>query len=397
MTAWQSVRGAEYSGGKTAGQRAPFVRSAEVRRILSQKGTTRVEPATVRFGVIGYGLFGTHHARAIARTPHATLAAIAVVSEASQHVARRDHPHAAVYGDYRELLDRDDIDIVSIVVPNRLHFEIADAALAAGKHVLLEKPMALAVEQCDELIRRAGANRRVLAVGHELRMSSLWGGARQLIERGVIGQPQYAVVELSRFPYRLGSGGWRYDIQRVGSWILEEPIHFFDLACWYLAVHGEPESVYARALGRDPARPELKDHFTAIVNFPGGAYAVVSQTLGAFGHHQTAKIAGTEGAIWAWWSAADARSDKPTFGLRYGLASDVTEMSFDKPAGELLELADEIAAIAQSVRDGSPPPCTGQDGRRSTALCLAAERSVETGAIVALAAGMSAGTVRPNS
>ena len=83
-----------------------------------------------------------------------------------------------------------------------------------------------------------------------------------------------------------------------------------------------------------------------MVNFGGDAYAVVSQTLAAFGHHQTAKITGTEGAIRAHWSGADARSDKPTFGLGYGLGDEVQELTFDKPTGELLELADEIAAIA---------------------------------------------------
>jgi myo-inositol 2-dehydrogenase/D-chiro-inositol 1-dehydrogenase len=290
-----------------------------------------------------------------------------------------------VYGDFHQLLDRPDIDVVSVVVPNSLHYEVARCVLESGRHLLLEKPMALELGHCDELIELARSRRRVLAIGHELRLSSLWGGAKRLIDDGAIGQPQQVLIELSRFPYRLGSGGWRYDVQRVGSWILEEPIHFFDLACWYLSGQGEPQSVYARASGRDPARPELRDHFSAIVNFPGGACAVVSQTLAAFGHHQTAKIAGTEGTIWAWWSAADARADKPTFGLRYGLGADVREVTFDRPTGELLELADEIAAVARAVRDGDAPPCTGDDGRRSTHLCLAAERSVETGQLVSLA------------
>ena len=142
-------------------------------------------------------------------------------------------------------------------------------------------------------------------------------------------------------------------------------------------------SVYAQANSRHADQPNLFDNFSAIVNFPG-AYAVISQTLSAFGHHQTAKITGTEGTIWAWWSAADARSDRPTFGLKYGLGDKVTELSFDKPAGELLELADEITAVAACVRQGTRPPCDGADGRWSTLLCLAAERGVETGAVVSL-------------
>lgn len=330
----------------------------------------------VRFGLIGYGLFGSHHANAITNCVDAKLAAIAVRSDASQQLARAAHRTADVVGDYRQLVDRDDIEVISVVAPNKLHYEIAKAVLESGKHLLLEKPMALRVDHCDELVALAHSNNLVLAIGHELRLSSLWGGAKKLIDEGAIGDPLHVLIELSRFPYRQGSEGWRYDIDRVGSWILEEPIHFFDLARWYLSSRGEPTSVYARANSRHPDNPKLLDNFSAIVNFEG-AYAVVSQTLAAFGHHQTGKITGTGGTIWAWWSAADARSEKPTCGLRYGLGDDVTAMTFDRPTGELIELADEVAAVARSVREGIPPPCTGMDGRWSTLLCLAAERAVE--------------------
>lgn len=336
----------------------------------------------VRFGLIGYGLFGTHHAAAIAAGEDTELAAVAVRSEASQEAVCEDHPGVHVCADYQELLARKDIDIISVVAPNVLHYEVGKAVLNANKHLLLEKPMALHVRHCDELVSLAETRRRVLAIGHELRLSSLWGGVKDLIDQGVIGRPLYAMIELSRFPYRQGSDGWRYDIERVGSWILEEPIHFFDLARWYLSACGEPESIYARANSRHRGHPELKDNFSAIVNFPGGAYAVVSQTLSAFGHHQTAKITGTEGTIWARWSAADARADEPTFELCYGMGNNVETVTFDKPTGELLELADEVAAVAQCVKTGDSPPCTGVDGRWSTLLCLAADRSVETRQVV---------------
>jgi myo-inositol 2-dehydrogenase / D-chiro-inositol 1-dehydrogenase len=298
--------------------------------------------------------------------------------------AKQEHPQAEVDGDAMRLVERHDIDIVDVVVPNQLHFEIARAALRAGKHVLLEKPMALRGEHCDELVELAKAQRRILAVGHELRLSSLWGHVKQLIDEGRIGQVQHVLIELSRFPYRQGSAGWRYDQQRVGNWILEEPIHFFDLARWYMSSLGDPISVYARANGRHVDRPELNDNFSAIVNFPRQGYAVISQTLAAFGHHQTAKIAGTDGTIWAEWGAADARSPTATFGLRYGLGDDVTEVAIEQGAGELIELSAEIAAVTRSVRDGTPPPCTAEDGRWSTRLCLAAQRSVETGELCSI-------------
>src|SRR5204862_3680605 len=130
------------------------------------------------------------------------------------------------------------------------------------------------------------------------------------------------------------STGWRDDRERVGSWILEEPIHFFDLARWYLSASGEPVSVYARANSRQTERPDLHDNFTATIGFADGAYAVIVQTLAAFGHHQTVKVSSTSGTIGAQWNAAHARSPRPTLSLRYGLAESVQEGVFDKPTGE---------------------------------------------------------------
>ena len=72
--------------------------------------------------------------------------------------------------------------------------------------------------------------------------------------------------------------------------MLEEPIHFFDLARWYLASAGNPVELYALGNSRDPSRPGLYDNFSATFRYANGAYAVVSQTLAAFEHHQTVKI-----------------------------------------------------------------------------------------------------------
>lgn len=126
------------------------------------------------------------------------------------------------------------------------------------------------------------------------------------------------------------------------------------------------EKEKVRAIGH----PELQDDFSAPVNFPSGASAVISQTLSAFEHHFTAKVRGTRGTNWAHWSAPDARADKPTFGLRHGLGEEIHAVAFQKSTGESAELHNELAAVVQYVRESSPPPrrsaareCSGQ--RRS--------------------------------
>lgn len=340
----------------------------------------------VRCGLIGYGAWGQHHARAITSVKGAELSAICAHSEKSVAQARAEHPRARVYDDCRRMLDDEELDLCDVVLPSDLHFEASRQVLESGRHLLLEKPMALRLDDCAELIRLAESKKRVLAIGHELRLSSLWGKVKQLIESGAIGDPLYALIELWRRPYRLGSGGWRYDVRRVGDWILEEPIHFFDLARWYFARAGEPLSVYASANGKQPDRPELHDNFSAIVSFPGGRYAVVSQTLAGWEHHQTVKITGGDGAAWATWSGAMDRTFEPTARLTLQRGDRLEEVTLERKSGEVYELVDELAAVVRAVREGTPVPCGGRDGWWSVAMCLAAAESVKSGTPVSLRA-----------
>lgn len=358
---------------------AAFLRSLQYR--LNESGSKDIIPMTspLRFGLIGYGAWGSHHARAINSVQGATLTAVCSRSEQSREQAQTDHPQTRVYADYRKMLAREQLDAVSVVLPSDLHYEVAKAVLESGRHLLLEKPMALNDTHCDQLIELARSRGLLLAVGHELRLSSLWGKVKQVIDAGTIGEPLYALIELWRRPYRLGSGGWRYDIGRVGNWILEEPIHFFDLARWYFSSIGEPVSAFAQANGKRADHPELHDNFSAIVTFANGRYAVITQTLAGWEHHQTAKITGTSGALWARWSGAMDRTFEPTFSLQLLEGERVSDIPIEKKSGEVYELVDEIDAFARAIRDGTAPACTGEDGRWSVAMCLKAEQSLTEG------------------
>lgn len=324
------------------------------------------------------------HAQSIALNVDSNLAGIVAPSESSRAEARQLYPEVAVFSDHQEMLSACDLDIVDIVTPSHTHRAICTDALNAGKHVLLEKPMALNLEDCASMVKLAAMKQRMLAIGHELRLSSQWGEVKRIIEAGTIGTPQYVLVELSRKPYRLGAGGWRYDGTRVGSWVLEEPIHFFDLARWYLGGHGEPSTVYAMANSIDRSRPELHDNFSAIMRYESGAYAVVTQTLAAFEHHQTVKVAGTKGAIWAAWSGAIDRTLEPIYSLRVFDGTNLRHVNLTHHSGEVFELREEIAMCVRCIREGAEPVATGDDGLWSAGLCLAAEESVRKGEAVGL-------------
>ena len=172
-----------------------------------------------------------------------------------------------------------EVEVVDVVLPNDLHHEVGRAVLESGRHLLMEKPMALSIVQCDDLLEEARARSLRLSVTHQFRFSSMWRQIKDLIDAGAIGDPRYVNIELWRNPYRQGWQGWRYDIGWVGNWILEEPIHFFDLARWYLESVGIRSRFTPVLTHGGTERPELQDNFSAIMNFPGGRFAVISQTL----------------------------------------------------------------------------------------------------------------------
>jgi myo-inositol 2-dehydrogenase/D-chiro-inositol 1-dehydrogenase len=333
----------------------------------------------IRCGLIGYGAWGSHHARVIAANPRTRLVGIAARSEASCAKAGQDYPACRVFADHRRLLEQEDLDAVAVVLPSHLHFEAAHAVLASGRHLLLEKPMCLRVGDCEELIALARQAKRVLAIGHEMRQSTLWGKVKELIAAGTLGEPLYALIELWRRPYRLGADGWRYDIERVGNWILEEPIHFFDLARWYFQGVAEPESVFARANSKRADHPELQDHFSALVSFSGGRYAVISQCLAGWEHTQVGKISGKEGAVWASWSGVMDRTFKPTYSLRLQRGSVLEEVPIFRPAGEVFELEDQFARFLDAIEIGTLPAANGEDGCWSVHMCLKAQESAQRG------------------
>jgi myo-inositol 2-dehydrogenase/D-chiro-inositol 1-dehydrogenase len=243
--------------------------------------------------------------------------------------------------------------------------------------------MANTVEGCDRLIEAARRSGRLINVGHELRLSTQWGAIKRLIDEGAIGAPRYANLSLFRHPYRQGARGWRYAADRVGSWILEEPVHFYDLLMWYFEGAGDPCSVRAvgNSSGRDAAsgRPGMYDNFSSVLTFPGGRYATITQSLAGFEHHMLIEITGDAGALRSWWSGGDARSLAPTLALTVmrgaGTAPETLELG---NSGEVFELEEEIHRAVEAFR----ARCTlvsGEVARKPIVVCLEAERSASEG------------------
>jgi len=339
---------------------------------------------TMRFGLIGYGLWGPLVAQAIRGAEGAVLGAIACRSEETARKARQDFPEIPVHLGYRDVIARSDIDAVAVVVPNDLHATIGIASLEAGKDVLLEKPMANTPAECDRLIAAARRAGRMLSIGHQLRLSQQWGRVKAIVDAGEIGEPLHAHVSLFRFPFRPGSEGWRYERERIGTWYLEEAVHAVDSVMWYFERSGDPVSVLAVGNGRDvPPRAEgLQHNFTAVVKFPGGLHAVITETLAGFEYHQTMEITGTAGAIRTWWSGDMDRTHAPRFDLRVQRHGHTQSETIAR-SGEVAELGDQLAATVTAFRERRAL-VTGEEARKRVVVCAAAERSIEEGREIAV-------------
>lgn len=269
-----------------------------------------------------------------------------------------------------------DMEAVVVASPNDLHATHAVAALAAGKHVLVEKPMATTVEDCDRMIAAARAAGRVLAVGHEMRVFRLFQAVRREASR--LGPALHLDLRLWRRPYRAGSGGWKRDPARLGSTILEEPIHYLDLARWLL---GEPRSLQAWAVSR-PGREEAFEDLDMRLDFTGGARAMVTRSVAAFGHHVSCDVTCERGAMRARWDGRQDTDEDPAVSLWVADGDGVRSVAVPQRTGHAFDLPRQTEAFLLAASGGGEVPADGADGRAAVALCLAAERSLHGGSAV---------------
>lgn len=338
----------------------------------------------MRVGLIGYGAWGEMHAGAIARLPGLSLGGIVCHGDASARKAAADHPGVATHRNVEALLCDPAIELVDIAAPNHLHAEMTLAALAAGKHVLVEKPMATTLADAERVVAAAERSGLYVGVGLELHVSKQWARIRSLIEDGAIGRVRYANLTLFRRPFRPGAGNWRRTSAQVGSWILEEPIHYIDLLLWYFRECGLPVEIAADAVV-SPLGAGMYDAFTCRLRFADGAYAVFSQCVSGFEHTLALEIAGDKGALRTWWAGAMDRTTTPSFELKLKRADEVeaTTIAIEK-SGEVFELEEQLRRLIADV-PARRPLVSPRAALPSLKICLEAQRALTERRAIALA------------
>ncbi|MGG1515345.1 Gfo/Idh/MocA family oxidoreductase [Paenibacillus oryzisoli] len=269
----------------------------------------------LKIGVIGAGSISDLHFASYVKEEQAELFAVCDLNRerAEGKAAKYNIPH--IYTDYRELLANPEIDAVSICTWNNTHAELSIAALRAGKHVLVEKPLCKTVEEALQIGQAVQETGKTLQVGFVRRYDTNAQLAKHFIDNGQLGSIYYAKASCLR---RLGNpGGWFSDVERSGGGpLIDIGVHVIDV-CWYLMGRPKPVSVsgntyrqlgnraniknlnFYKAADYDAEHNTVEDLANALIRFENGASLMidVSFTLHAKKDEISVKLYGDKGGV----------------------------------------------------------------------------------------------------
>jgi predicted dehydrogenase len=329
----------------------------------------------IGYGVIGLGFFGEKHAEVLASLAGADLRALCTRDDQRRRELADRLNVVHHYHDYRELLADPGIEAVSITTHVDDHLAPTLAALEAGKHVLVEKPLAASVADCDRMIDAAERTGRILMVGHICRFNPRYAIARQRVAAGEIGQVVSMYARRNIPAARSASV-----LQKIGP-LLGDGVHDTDLMLW---ISGQRiESAYA--LTHSTRHLKHPDLGWAMYRFAGGAIGVIEDVWclpdgTPFRIHEQLEIIGTKGAIYV-------HGGDTNLVVQTAAGVDCPDtLYWPQVHGEIggalrAELAYFLDCVARDVR---PTVVTPLEARAAVEAVTAAERSAATGEVVRL-------------
>ncbi len=331
----------------------------------------------LKIGLIGAGRMGAQFAEHLAH--HVAGVHFTAVADANAQTSQAVASQFGVpahYADYRDLLDRDDLDAVVITTPTHTHAQVIQDAAAAGKHIFCEKPLALRLEDCDQALAAVHSAGVTLQVGFMRRFDSGYLEARKQIRGGAIGKP-VLFKSMGRDTGRTSLEFARRE--NSGGLIIDMGIHDFDLARWLM----ESEVTRVHSEGACLVYPELAevgDIDNAVVNlkFESGALGNVDLTRNAvYGYDVRTEVLGSEGSL----QIGQLRQTPVVRSTRTGVWHDAFPHFGERFAAAYVA---EIRDFVNCVLENRQPVATGEDGRLATAIGIAATRSLDEARPVAL-------------
>jgi len=339
----------------------------------------------IKVAIIGTGAISTAHIEGYLAFPdRCKITALCDLYPEKAEAKRKQYGlDAKVVSDYRDLLEGD-IDLVSVCLPPYVHAPVTVDFLNAGSHVIVEKPMASSLKECDEMIEAARRSGKLLSVIAQNRFRDPIMKLKQVLDSGLAGKILHAQVD---------SLWWRghcyYDLWWRGTWekegggpTLNHAVHHIDGLLWML---GRPSEVKAYMSNVAHDNAEVEDLSIAILKYPSGALGQLTSSVVHHGEEQQYVFQGEHARISAPWRVTASISKPNGFPERNEALEQEIQRYYDElPKLEYEGHAGQIENVLDAIEQGTPLLIDGVSGRSTLELIMSIYKAASTGETVKL-------------
>lgn len=334
----------------------------------------------VRVGIIGCGEMGSYHAKGLGKMEDVELLATSDVKPDALKRFAQKHNVKYSFTDYDQMLDIEAIDAVLICIPTFLHHSAVLSSARKGKHIFCEKPIAMSLEDAQEMIEVCQENNVKFMIGFVRRFDNFWGKARELIRDGVLGRP---VVWHDLSSSTGAPSDWYFDEVKGGGPLIDGAVHNYDFGHY---TFGGVRKVYASTM-TFKSHISAIDTGSAIIEYNSGDQHIISWSWGLPGGSLGAcvtDIIGPKGALVFPGSFNQVEIPQSIDQKKYGvflLSSKEEKKKWVKWEKNDMFL-DELRHFIDCVIMNKEPHVTGEDGKRALDIGLSILRSGRTGSVV---------------
>ena len=342
------------------------------------------------FGIIGLGLIADFHAKAIQAMTNGSVAAC--YSRSQQKADAFGQKYACQgYADLDQFLAHPGLDIVTICTPSGAHLDPAIQAARAGKHLLIEKPLEVTLERCDQIIDACENQQVKLAGIFQSRFSDVARLMKHALEKGRFGQSVLgdAYVKWYRSQQYYDEGGWHGTQQLDGGGaLMNQSIHAIDLLQWFM---GPVDAVNAFAGTRGHERIEVEDVAVATLRFKSGAFGVIEGTTAIYpGFLKKIDICGTRGSAileeesLKAWVFDEKEEEDATILEKFGTKTETGGGAADPSAISFQGHQRQFEDFVEAIETGREPLVNGIEARKAVEIILAIYQSAREGRQISL-------------
>jgi len=338
---------------------------------------------TMRFGIIGCGRIAPRHADSLMEIPGTELVQVCDVIE------NRARYFSEKYGvkyclDYHELLANPEIDIINICTPSGLHASMAVDALKAGKHVIVEKPMAMSVADADWMISTAKEMNRKLCIVLQNRYNPPMQDFYHAVHDGKIGRVLLGSVTVRWYrPQEYYNDGWHGTKAMDGGALMNQSIHHVDALQWLMGIPVESVFAYTATLAH---QIEAEDVGVVTVRFTNGALATIEGSTVTYPQNLEASVSlfGEKGSLKVGGTALNRKIFWKIEGELEHEKELLTREEIDPPSVYGASHRHVIEDMIHAVIAGREPQTNGLEGRKSLLLVTAMYESARAGRMISI-------------